>query len=545
LSNIEPTPFGDKYVLVEHIATGGMAEIYRAQYAGIEGFAKELVVKTLREEFAARPEVVGMFLDEARVAATLTHNNVVHTYDLGELGGEYFIAMELLKGEELVNVMRRSAANEGGGVPLELAIGIIMQSCEGLHYVHSRKAEDGTPLGLVHRDINPTNIHVGYDGVCKILDFGIAATRASAIAKKGQVAGKLSYMAPEQLLGHTIDPRADIFPLGVVLYELCLGRRLFRGSREDVTRRVLEGDVPAPTMVSPKFPPALEAIIMRTLEVDPADRYQNCDHLFRDLEAFCTEAGLSWTPRKISAFMSTLFGAGAPAEVDYDDQYSDLDEALDFAAFEGVPDAPADDVPEWARSVEAAAPTAEQRRRPMTIGNIEALVSDGRLDESGPNPVARAAAPTQSTPARPPAAQATPGGSTAARTAEANRAARAPAARPDAPAEVNPSDPTRSGLHRTVTPGENERDTGRRRRLPTASRPAVRSPPVATSSGRSPIVATGPLATLAPDAASGRTFGLSVVSDGTRRGGAAWTWIIALVVVSGLGYVAYALLTTK
>lgn len=520
MSNIEPTPFGDKYLLVEHIATGGMAEIYRAQYAGIEGFAKELVVKTLREEFAARPEVVGMFLDEARVAATLTHNNVVHTYDLGELGGEYFIAMELLKGEELVNVMRRSAATDGGRLPLDLAIGVIMQSCEGLHYVHSRKAEDGTPLGLVHRDINPTNIHVGYDGVCKILDFGIAATRASAVAKKGQVAGKLSYMAPEQLLGHAIDQRADIFPLGVVLYELCLGRRLFRGAREEVTRRVLEGDVPAPTMIDPKFPPALEAIIMRTLEVDPADRYQNCDHLFRDLEAFCTEAGLSWTPRKVSALMSTLFGAGAPAQVDYNDEYDDLDNALDFAAFENVPETPADEVPDWARNLEAGSGTPEPRKKAMTIGNLEALVSQGSFDESGPNPVARAAPPTQSAPARPPQ-PATP-----------------------APTEERTADPTRSGLHRAIQDGE--ADAPRRRRLPTASRPAVRQTRSPTpGTGRQAIVPTGPLAAIAPDAASGRTFGHSVVSDESKRGGGAWAWLIGLIVVSGLGYVAYALLTTK
>jgi serine/threonine protein kinase len=541
LSNIEPTPFGDKYLLVEHIATGGMAEIYRAQYAGIEGFAKELVVKTLREEFAARPEVVGMFLDEARVAATLTHNNVVHTYDLGELGGEYFIAMELLKGEELVNVMRRGGA-DGGKLPLDLAIGVIMQSCEGLHYVHTRKADDGTPLGLVHRDINPTNIHVGYDGVCKILDFGIAATRASAVAKKGQVAGKLSYMAPEQLLGHPIDQRADIFPLGVVLYELCLGRRLFRGAREEVTRRVLEGDVPAPTMIDPKFPPALEAIIMRTLEVDPADRYQNCDHLFRDLEAFCTEAGLSSTPRKLSALMSTLFGAGAPAHVDYNDEYDDLDEALDFAAFENVPAAAEDEVPDWARNLEPVSGEApEARRRPMTIGNLEALVSaplpQGSLDESGPNPVARAAAPTRSEPARPPqAAAAAP----TSRPAPTPQAAAKPV--PAVPPDERPSSPARSGMHRVVPDAEAE---PRRKRLPTASRPAVRTGRAPTpGTGRQPVVTTGPLASIAPDAASGRTFGHSVVTH-EAKGGAAWVWLVALVVVSGLGYVAYALLTTK
>ncbi|MBK6917186.1 MAG: protein kinase [Deltaproteobacteria bacterium] len=516
MSNIEPTPFGDKYVLVEHIATGGMAEIYRAQYAGIEGFAKELVVKTLRQEFAARPEVVGMFLDEARVAATLTHNNVVHTYDLGELGGEYFIAMELLKGEELVNVMRRAAA-AGRGIPLELSIGIIMQSCEGLHYVHSRTTEDGTPLGLVHRDINPTNIHVGYDGVCKILDFGIAATRASAVAKKGQVAGKLSYMAPEQLLGHPIDQRADIFPLGVVLYELCLGRRLFRGAREEVTRRVLEGDIPAPTFVDPKFPPALEAIIMRALEVDPADRYQNCDHFFRDLEAFLTEAGLSWTPRRLSAVMSELFGEGAPANVDYDDEYSDLDQALDFAAFDAVPEAGDDDVPEWARTVEAGNP--QPRKRPMTIGNIEALVSQARFDESAPHPVARdVPPPTASPPARPP------------KPTGASEDAREGA------------DPTRSGVHRAVQAPEGDRS---RRRPGTGSRPVVRPARNPTpGSGRHPVATTGPLAAIAPDAASGRTFGHSVVSDESKRGGS-WVWILGLLAVSGLGYVAYALFTTK
>jgi serine/threonine protein kinase len=222
LSNIEPTPFGDKYVLVEHIATGGMAEIYRAQYSGIEGFAKELVVKRLREEFASRPSVVQMFLDEARVAATLTHQNVVHTYDLGELQGEYFIAMELLKGEELVAVLRR-AVKTGHMLPMQIALGIIMQALEGLHYVHTRADDRGRLLGLCHRDINPTNVHVGYDGTCKIVDFGIAATRASLQASgDGQFAGKLAYMAPEQVLGHELDLRADIFALGIVLYEMCL-----------------------------------------------------------------------------------------------------------------------------------------------------------------------------------------------------------------------------------------------------------------------------------------------------------------------------------
>lgn len=507
MSNIEPTPFGDKYVLVEHIATGGMAEIYRSQYTGIEGFAKELVVKTLREEFAARRDVVQMFLDEARVAATLTHNNVVHTYDLGEIGGEYFIAMELLKGEELVNVMRRSFQQKRP-LPVELAVGIIMQSCEGLHYVHSRTDEGGNPLGLVHRDINPTNIHIGYDGVCKILDFGIAATRASAVAKKGEVAGKLSYMAPEQLRGEVIDARADVFPLGVVMYELCLGRRLFRGQRDDVMRRVLEGDVPPPTFINPSFPPTLEAVIMRALEVDPADRYQNCDHMFRDLEAFLQEEGLNSSPRKLSGVMVDLFGEGAPAVVDYDDMYDDLEgDALDFDHFETV--SSDDDAPDWARELEVKSPAdsspKRRRARQLTIGNLEALVGQGKFDESGAHPVVPPEQP-----------------------------------RTQGKARVGSSG-SGSGLHRAVpadAAADPATETGRsKRRPPSGGRARLRGGP---SSGANPMLTTGPL-TPVSDNTTG--FGQSVVRS--KGGGVAWAWIVGVIVFGGFAYLAYTLFTAK
>ncbi|MCX4245869.1 serine/threonine protein kinase [Paraliomyxa miuraensis] len=534
MSNIEPTPFGDKYVLVEHIATGGMAEIYRAQYAGIEGFAKELVVKTLREEFAARPEVVEMFLDEARMAATLTHNNVVHTYDLGEIGDEYFIAMELLKGEELVQVLRTSM-QVGRPLSIELGVGIIMQSCEGLHYVHSRTDDAGRSLGLVHRDINPTNIHVGYDGTCKVLDFGIAATRASVVAKKGQVAGKIAYMAPEQLRGEVIDLRADIFALGVVLYEMVLGRRLFRGRREEVARRVLEGDIPPPTFVDPQFPPALEAIIMKALELDPADRYTNCDHFFRALEGFLNEASLQCTPRKVSAMMVELFGEGAPAKVNYDDQYDDLeDEALDFDDFERIDDSAEDDdePPDWARNLGGDSPGPTAKRRALTIGNLEALVAQGSLDESGPNP----AIPREV------------GGSQAAVSRPVTRS-RLPKA----------AGPKTSGHHRIVPKGEAavaERSRGGRKSkssTPSAPQAALRRPTgrhtsrqkTTPGTGRhSTLNPTGPLAAVAPDAASGRTFGHGVVTEKTG-GSSPWMWLIGVVALSGLGYFVYTMLTSK
>lgn len=516
MSNIEPTPFGDKYVLVEHIATGGMAEIYRAQYSGIEGFAKELVVKRLREEFSVRPGVVRMFLDEARVAATLTHQNVVHTYDLGELQGEYFIAMELLKGQELVAVLRR-AVKTGKMIPLQLALGIIMQSLEGLHYVHARVDDQGRPLGLCHRDINPTNIHVGYDGTVKIVDFGIAATRASLQASAdGQFAGKLAYMAPEQILGHELDLRADIFALGIVLYEMCLGRRLFRGQPDEVAERIVEGDIPAPTFVNPEFPPALEAVLMKSLEVDPAERYQNCDHFFRDLEKFSEEAGIRCTPRMISAYMAEMFGEGAPAEVNYDDQYDDLvDEALDFDKFD-VLDPKSNDAPDWARSLGGTAePMASRTKKPMTIGNLEALVAEVKE-------VAKA---------------------------QAQEKQQAAAKRPETAGRRAPAKKAASGRHPALVAADLPEQPGRRRpplatpvknptpntREPTAGRPAARS-------GLS--MTTGTVAAIDPGVTS-TSFGHGVMAEQNKKGGAAMTWLIVIFLLGGLGYLAYTVFTMK
>ncbi len=493
MSNIEPTPFGDKYVLIEHIATGGMAEIYRANYSGIEGFAKELVIKRLREEFAARDDVVRMFLDEARVAATLTHNNVVHTYDLGELDGEYYIAMELLKGQELVAVLRR-AVQAGLKIPLQIALGIIMQALEGLHYVHTRTDDRGRPLGLIHRDINPTNIHVGYDGVCKIVDFGIAATRASVQAGSGGFAGKLSYAAPEQILGQDLDHRADIFALGVVLYEMCLGRRLFRGKADEVADRILEGDIPAPTFVDPSFPPALEGIIMKALEIVAVDRYQNCDHMFRDLDKFTEEEGLRCTQRMISTYMSELFGEGAPAEVNYDDLYDDLvDEALDFDKFDSLE---SEKAPDWVSRLDSAGSSTGGAKKSMTIGNLEAIVAKLKVD-------------TESQPAIRP--QAEPG----------------PGKKP-------------SGRYKTipVERGPKAAQTGPSRRPApvTATGPAPRPlRPGATMSV--PVVDPTSLTTTGP------AFGHGVMSEQSKKGGAVLTWILVVVGLGGIGWIAYTMFT--
>ncbi|MCB9568445.1 MAG: serine/threonine protein kinase [Myxococcales bacterium] len=503
MSNIEPTPFGDKYVLVEHIATGGMAEIYRAQYSGIEGFAKELVIKRLRDEFSARPSVVQMFLDEARVAATLTHNNVVHTYDLGELDGEYYIAMELLKGQELVAVLRRSVQT-GYKIPMQIGLGIIMQALEGLHYVHTRTDEQGRPLGLFHRDINPTNIHVGYDGLCKIVDFGIAATRQSIQGSEGQFAGKLSYAAPEQILGHDLDQRADIFALGIVLYEMCLQRRLFRGRADEVANRIIEGDIPPPTFVDPNFPPALEAIIMKALEVVAAERYQNCDHMFRDLDKFTEEAGLRCTQRMISGYMAEMFGEGAPAEVNYDDQYDDLvDEALDFDRFDSLESGDADQAPDWAMSLTESDANRGNRGGggARTIGNLEAIVAKLKVETEQ-----NAAVPAE--PAQP---------------ARGGR---------------KPRGGSPSGRHRPVP------DSGRRRPVGgTGSQRVVGGAPSRTGA-RVPVTATSSFAAVDPSLTS-TGFAHGVMAEQKKKGGAVITWILVVVGVGGIAWIAYTMFTMK
>lgn len=539
MSNIEPTPFGDKYLLVEHIATGGMAEVYRAQYTGIEGFAKELVVKRLREEFVERPDIIRMFLDEARVAATLTHNNVVHTYDLGELHGEYFIAMELLVGEELVAVLRR-AVTTGHMLPMDLALAIMMQALEGLNYAHARTTENGELLGLVHRDINPTNIHVGYDGLVKIVDFGIAATRATAVANAsgkggpGQFAGKLSYMAPEQILGEDLDGRADIFAVGVILYEMCLGRRLFRGNPGEVRSRILTGDVPAPTFVDPDFPPELEAIIMRALEIDRNDRYQNCDHMYRELDTFAQEYGLTASARRISAFMNEMFGEGAPAEVNYDDQYDDLgDEALDFDQYDSL-GANDDEQPDWAKTLDASTGDAQApRRRSMTLGNLEELVATMKKDgpeDSGVHSHAMhdsrdtgssAAAPVTGSHDPPRSASGSGSGSRSA-----GSGSRSGSRRNDSDSHAAPR------VSETSSPKSRPSRTGARTRAPSRSTSAT------------PVSGRHTLSTTALEAGVTGSFGQGVVTEQTKRGNPL-VWIALVVIFGALLYFGYTILTAK
>jgi len=299
----------DKYEVVHRIAFGGMAEIYLARVVGIQGFEKYVVLKRILPQYASNAEFVRMFLQEARVAASLDHANIAHVYDIGEIGGNYFFTMEYLHGEDLRLIMREMHLRECR-LPLEHALEIVIGAASGLHFAHDKRGGDGRSLGIVHRDVSPANVVVTYDGGVKVVDFGIAKMTADPEFSRGEsLKGKLAYMSPEQLQSQPVDRRSDVFALGILLYEITTHERLFRGANEIETMRVvLAGVVPPPSERVPGYPPALEGIVLRALEMDPGKRYQSARELQLDLEAFAREGKLHVSSAALAEWMEGTFG---------------------------------------------------------------------------------------------------------------------------------------------------------------------------------------------------------------------------------------------
>ncbi|MCU0619928.1 MAG: protein kinase [Gemmatimonadales bacterium] len=304
---VTPGRFG-RYEILQQIAVGGMAEIHLARVAGIQGFEKLVVVKRILPHLAAQAEVVQMFLDEARIAATLHHSNIVQVYDIGESGGSYFLAMEFLHGADVNRMMRRTVAARRP-VPLEHAVNIAVGVCAGLHYAHERLGNDGQPLHIVHRDVSPQNIFVTYDGGVKLVDFGIAkAAHRLTTTRLGTLKGKVRYMSPEQCDKQTIDRRSDVFAAAVVLWEMTTGRRLRQGETEfQIMKSIVEQDAPAPSTVRAGYPPELERIVLKGLRRDPAERHQTAQELQLELEAFAREHKLAVSSITLAQYMRELF----------------------------------------------------------------------------------------------------------------------------------------------------------------------------------------------------------------------------------------------
>ncbi|WP_170319251.1 serine/threonine protein kinase [Polyangium spumosum] len=296
-----------KYRLIAELGHGGMAEVYLAVVQGPAGFNKLCVIKQIRPQLATDPEFLGMFLDEARLAARLSHPNVVQTNEVGQEGDRYFIAMEYLEGQPLNRILHRIGRD--GGLTLAMHLRIIVDMLSGLHHAHELTDFDGTPLNVVHRDVTPHNVFVTYDGQVKVVDFGIAkAMNSSAETRLGVVKGKVAYMAPEQARGERVDRRADIFSAGVMLWEAATGRRLWKGIPDlTVLHRLINGDIPAPSSVDPNVPEGLEKIVMKALALRREDRYATSTDLATALEELLDEMGDKSSLREVGKLVAKHF----------------------------------------------------------------------------------------------------------------------------------------------------------------------------------------------------------------------------------------------
>jgi Protein kinase domain len=349
-------PLAQRYWPVRLLAVGGMAEIHLARQGEPDpaggGFHKELVIKRLKPELVGDPRVAGLFLDEARLGGLFNHPHVVQVYDVGEEDAAPFIAMEYIRGAELNEVCRRGLA-ERRFLPLEHAAELMRQAATALGYVHALRDADGRSLDIVHCDVSPTNLLITEDGFLKLIDFGIARARGQRRRDEQALPGKPSYMSPEQARRAELDHRSDIFSLGVVLYEITVGRRLFRGPANEVLRRLRRCEVRPPTFVRRDFSAALESIIMRALEPVPGDRYASAYDMADDLDEFLRETGSRTGPLRVARYLDELAVAvgGEPrAELVSEAERRADEEALDFdrGVFDGYRPGSADRAPvDW------------------------------------------------------------------------------------------------------------------------------------------------------------------------------------------------------
>ncbi|HSD88745.1 MAG TPA: serine/threonine-protein kinase [Kofleriaceae bacterium] len=328
-----------RYEVLTHLATGGMAQIYLARQTGLGAFERHVVLKTILRERATDQRFVTMFLDEAKLAATLNHQNIAQVYEVDQADGAYFMAMEYVHGENARAILE-TTLRRGWTIPLELAVMIVSGAAAGLHHAHERRGKGGQPLNIVHRDVSPANIMVGYDGSVKVLDFGIAKAEERATKTVGgTIKGKYGYMSPEQCKGKPIDRRSDIFALGICLYELTTLRRAFKGNDDfETMKRIVAGDVLLPTVAVPGYPRELEAIVLTAMANDPNARFQTGQEMIEALDAFAVRAKLTGSNTAMGRFMVQLFGSkkepwveapNSPERTQITDSESDADPDLD------------------------------------------------------------------------------------------------------------------------------------------------------------------------------------------------------------------------
>ncbi|MFI5305742.1 MAG: protein kinase [Polyangiales bacterium] len=307
MANETPTLYG-KYQLLEQLARGGMAEVYKAKAHGVEGFEKILVIKRILPELSQNPRFVSMFIDEAKIAVTLSHANIVQVFDLGHAEGTYFIAMEYVAGMDLAAMLKRANKAKRPLAP-ELAVYVISELAKGLDYLHRRRDAELRPLNIVHRDVSPQNVLLSFEGEVKLTDFGIAKARsvAQAVTEVGVIKGKYAYMSPEQLIGQKLDARTDIFSAGTLLYETLSGVNPFQAaSSYDTLQRIRKGAVTPVEDLVPELPDEVSRIVSRAMAAPVEERYQTAGELYEDLIQFLYTSGRRVSARDLIDHLAAL-----------------------------------------------------------------------------------------------------------------------------------------------------------------------------------------------------------------------------------------------
>ncbi len=316
----ENNTFG-QYQLLEKIAQGGMAEIFRGKALDFQGLERQVVIKRILPHIAASQEFVQMLIDEAKIAVMLNHGNIAQVYDLGKVGDDYFIVMEYVEGKSISQVMKR-LKTVGQPMPIAFAVAICAEIANGLDYMHRKTDDEGHPLHIVHRDISPQNVILSVYGTVKIIDFGIAkAKNKVTVTDSGVLKGKFAYMSPEHAEGMKLDHRNDIFSLGVILHELLTGERLFKGkNNQETVKRVKKARVSIPSERRPEIPETLDEIVLKALAKDRNQRYQSAGDFSRDLHRLLIQIAPDYTPQQLVEFLYDLFPENAPET--YKDQLS-------------------------------------------------------------------------------------------------------------------------------------------------------------------------------------------------------------------------------
>jgi serine/threonine protein kinase len=303
----QPVPFG-KYLLLDRISVGGMAEVFKAKSYGVEGFEKVIAIKRILPSMGEDKDFIKMFIDEAKIAGQLSHANICQIFELGKHQGAHFIAMEYIWGKDLLQIQNR-LRKHGQIMPVAMACYIVSKVCEGLDYAHRKRDAMGRQLEIVHRDCSPQNVLVSYEGEVKLIDFGIArAASRSSRTNAGVLKGKFGYMSPEQVRGLPLDHRSDLFAIGTVFYESLTGERLFQGESDFSTlEKVRNADVRPPSELNRSVPPEVERIVMRALARDVKQRYQSGGEVHADLQAFLTRQEVPFTNKTMGDWLKAAF----------------------------------------------------------------------------------------------------------------------------------------------------------------------------------------------------------------------------------------------